>query len=623
MELTVWNAESVRGTSSMNKLLKFITCGSVDDGKSTLIGNLIFSSKSLFTDQVKTLEMESKMLSEDGFLDYSLLLDGLSAEREQKITIDVAYRYFSTKKRSFIVADTPGHEQYTRNMAVGASFAELAIIIIDANHGVLDQTKRHARICSMMGIKHFAVAINKMDTVNYDANIFNKIKDDFSEAVKDYSFKSLDFFPVSAKMGDNITKPSGNMPWFSSKPLLSYLEDIEISGDNESSRFVMPVQRVSRPNMNFRGFQGQVSSGSVSVGDTIVALPNKQKAKVKSLIIAGEKSNTAYTGQPLTIELDREIDVSKGSVITSDESTNVGSGFIADLLWMDDHEMMPGRNYYFKVGTKTILGTITKVKYKIDVNTGQRIPSERIQKNDLAKCFVRLSEKIVFDSFAESKDIGSFIMINRITNSTSSCGVIKHIVNDSDNIFLSEMDINRQMKSDQKDQKPITVWLTGLPASGKTTMANALEKKLFSMGKHTTILDGDNLRHGINNDLGFTDSDRVENIRRTAEISKIMNDSGLISIVSLISPFDDDRQRAAEIIGKDNFILVYISTPRSVCEIRDPKGLYAKARRGEIKEFVGVSKTYEEPQTPDISIDTSNTSIEDAVDIIIKEIKKR
>ncbi|MCT6923737.1 adenylyl-sulfate kinase [Metasolibacillus sp.] len=605
----------------MKSLLKFITCGSVDDGKSTLIGHMLYDAKLLFADQEKALELDSKLGSRGGEIDYSLLLDGLLAEREQGITIDVAYRYFTTDHRSFIVADTPGHEEYTRNMAVGASFADLAIILVDATKGVITQTKRHARICALMGVKNLVLAINKMDLVNFNEVRFTKIKNDFLQLIEEFRLESVQVIPVSATNGDNITKKSANTPWYDGLALLPYLESVDIHQEQEQDFFLMPVQRVSRPNHTFRGFQGQIEAGKIAVGDEITTLPSNEKAKVKSIFVTDREVQVASAGQPVTIQLHREVDVSRGCVLTTDREIAVADLLTAQILWMDDTELEVGKNYFIKVGTKTIPSTIVAIHHKVDINTGQHLKADKITKNELATCDIALSEKVVFDAFERNEALGNFILIDRITNMTAACGVVQEAVEDNKNIFWQQTDVTREVRAEQKGQKPLTLWFTGLSGSGKSTLANEVEKRLVSLGYHTMLLDGDNVRLGLNKDLGFEEAGRIENIRRIAEVAKLMNDAGLITLTSFISPFEQDRRKAQQIVG-DAYIEIYVSTPLEVCEKRDVKGLYQKARAQEIADFTGISSPYEEPEKPHITIDTSDISLEDAADYIVKEVLK-
>lgn len=617
----VWKDARGRAIFRMQSLLKFITCGSVDDGKSTLIGHLLYDAKLLFADQERALELDSKVGSRGGAIDYSLLLDGLMAEREQGITIDVAYRYFTTEKRSFIVADTPGHEEYTRNMAVGASFADLAVILVDASQGVLVQTRRHTRICALMGIKYIVFAVNKMDLIYYDKEVFNKIKRDIKRLASEFDFDSLYVIPVSATEGDNVTHGSANMAWFDGKPLLTYLEEIDVEESEEGKDFVMPVQRVARPDHTFRGFQGQIETGEIRLDEEIISLPSGERAKVKGIHIADKEADYASCGQPVTIQLDREVDTSRGCVLCKNEKLKVSNLFNATMLWMDDSTLIAGKNYFLKVGTKMVPAVVMNIKYKIDVNTGDRIPADRLYKNEIAVCDISCADKIVFDKFKKNKALGSFILIDRVNNMTSACGVIEHSLRRSDNLTWQNMDITRQFRAEQKGQTPKTIWFTGLSGAGKSTLCNELEKRLSSIGKHTMALDGDNIRLGLNKNLGFKDQDRIENIRRIAEVSKLMNDAGLIVLTSFISPFIRDRQNARDIIGEDSFIEVYVSTPLEECEKRDVKGLYKKVRAGEIPNFTGITSPYEPPTDPQIEINTSGMSIDEAADRIFDKIK--
>ena len=606
----------------MNALLKFITCGSVDDGKSTLIGHMLYDAKLLFADQKRALELDSKVGSRGGEIDYSLLLDGLMAEREQGITIDVAYRYFTTERRSFIVADTPGHEEYTRNMAVGASFADLAVILVDASQGVLTQTRRHTRICSLMGIKHFVFAVNKMDLIDFEQEKFQKIQKDIKVLLAEFEYSTAQMIPVSATEGDNITKRSVHMPWYTGKTLLDYLETINVKENPAETGFTMPVQRVCRPNHTFRGFQGQIESGSVSVGDAIKVLPSGESAKV-TLIYEGDKEvQTSATGHAVTIQLDTEIDVSRGCVLIRDTSLNVNSMFAATLLWMDDVKLLPGRNFLLKLGTQSVPATIMKIRYKIDVNTGEEVYADAIYKNEIALCEISTASKLVFDEFEKNNALGSLILIDRVSHMTSACGIVEHTLNRENQLTWHNMDITRSFREEQLGQTAKTIWFTGLSGSGKSTLANELEKRLAAMGKHTMLLDGDNVRMGLNRNLGFREADRIENIRRIAEVSKLMNDAGLIVLTSFISPFAQDRQNAREIIG-DAFMEVYVSTPMEECERRDVKGLYKKARNGELDHFTGVTSPYEVPQHADGVVDTSKFSVEACVDQILEQLKNQ
>lgn len=619
----------------MKKLLKFITCGSVDDGKSTLIGHMLYDAKLLYTDQKRTLELESRMGGREGRLDYSLLLDGLLAEREQGITIDVAYRYFHTKARSFIAADTPGHEEYTRNMAVGASYAELALILVDASKGILVQTKRHIRICSLMGIRHFVFAVNKMDLLSYDKAGFLKLERELKALLKEFEYESAYILPVSATEGDNITKKSRNMPWFEGCTLLEYLEQIDVSSGSTGEGFILPVQRVVRELqaakagahaagkcVSFRGFQGQIESGSIHIGEEITVLPSGEKARVKEILVTDRRNESAVSGQPVTLKLDREMDVSRGCVLVKGAETEVSSMCTAVLLWMDQTPLVSGKNYYIKLGTKMLPATVMSIKYRIDVNTGTHIPAENLVKNEIACCDLVFSEKTVFTSFRNNKALGGFLLIDRISNQTAACGVIEHSLRRSDNLSFQKTDIGRKERAEQKGQRPITLWFTGLSGSGKTTLANEIEKRLFGMGKHTMLLDGDNVRMGLNKNLGFKEQDRIENIRRVAEVAKLLNDGGLIVLAAFISPFSQDRENARQIVGEDDFIEIYVSTSLEECERRDAKGLYRKARDGKIPNFTGIGSPYEVPEAPDIVIDTEKGSLAEHADYLMERLKK-
>ncbi len=604
-----------------NNLLKFITCGSVDDGKSTLIGHMLYDAKLIFADQKRALELDSKVGSRDGKIDYSLLLDGLMAEREQGITIDVAYRYFSTENRSFIVADTPGHEEYTRSMAVGASFASLAVILVDASQGVLVQTRRHTRICSLMGIRHFVFAINKMDLVHYNQMKFKKIEKDIKILMAEFDYGTLQIIPVSATEGDNITKRSDKMAWYQKGTLLAYLENVDVSQKDEMMAFSMPVQRVCRPNHNFRGFQGQISSGEISVGDTVTVMPSREKAKVTQIFEGDQAVEHSGRGHAVTIQLDTEIDISRGCVIERDYELSVGSMMAVSLLWMDDNSLVSGRNFWLKIGTQMISATVMNIKYKIDVNSGAEVYADAIYKNEIAFCEISVGSNIVFDRFENNRELGSLILIDRITNMTSACGVVMYPLTRGGNLTWQDTDITRQMRENSLEQKAVTVWMTGLSGAGKSVLSNEVEKRLFAKGKHTMLLDGDNVRMGLNKNLGFTEEDRIENIRRIAEVSKLMNESGLIVLTAFISPYRLDRRNAKEIIGEDSFVEVYVSTPLEECEKRDVKGLYQKARAGKIPNFTGITSQYEEPEHPDIIVDTSKHTLEECAEIILEGLK--
>lgn len=604
----------------MDTLLKFITCGSVDDGKSTLIGHMLYDAKLLFADQKKALELDSRIGSNGGEIDYSLLLDGLMAEREQGITIDVAYRYFTTDHRSFIVADTPGHEEYTRNMAVGASFADLAVILVDASQGVLTQTRRHTRICALMGIRHFVFAINKMDLIDFSQEKFQKIRKEIRILLAEFDFDSETVIPVSATCGDNITRPSANMPWYIGKPLLTYLEQIDVSTQHVTSGFTMPVQRVCRPDHSFRGFQGQIESGSISVGDEITVLPSRETSHVRSILCGDLGVTSASAGHAVTLQLDTEIDVSRGCVLTNGGTTRVNHLFSASILWMDDTRLVEGKSYLMKVGTQKVPVTVLRIRHKIDVNSGQEIPADAIYKNEIAVCDFSTATGFVFDTFLQNKALGSLILIDRVSHMTSACGTITRALERGKNLTWQNTDITRQFRENQLGQKACTIWFTGLSGSGKSTLANALEKRLAALGRHTMLLDGDNIRMGLNRNLGFSETDRIENIRRIAEVAKLMNDAGLIVLTSFISPFANDRRRAKEIIG-ERFLEVYVSTPLEECMSRDVKGLYAAAKSGKIEQFTGISSPYEVPEHPDLTVDTTGQDVDTCADMLLERLK--
>ncbi len=609
-------------------LLRFITCGSVDDGKSTLIGRLLYESKMLFEDQLATLEADSKKLgTQGGNLDFALLVDGLAAEREQGITIDVAYRAFTTSKRKFIVADTPGHEQYTRNMATGASTAELAIILIDARKGVLTQTRRHSFIATLLGIKNLVVCVNKMDLINYKRQTFDEIEADYRAFAKQLGTTAhITVIPASALAGDNIIDRSANMPWYQGPTLMGFLETVPVGEDQSAKPFRMPVQWVNRPDQNFRGFAGTIASGKVKPGDAIKVLPSGKTSKVTRIVSYDGDLQEAITDQAVTLTFADEIDASRGDVICAGNSPiEVSSQFEVELLWMGDEAMLPGRAYIIKAGTKTVPGTLDKLKYKINVNTLEHTAAETLTLNEIGVCNLELDGPLAFTPYTENKALGSFIIIDRFTNTTVGLGLIHFALRRAANIHWQAMDVNKSSRGSLLKQKPTVLWFTGLSGAGKSTIANLVEKKLHSKGHLTYLLDGDNVRHGLNRDLGFTDADRVENIRRVAEVAKLMTDAGLITLVSFISPFKSERLMAREQVGKDEFMEIHIDTSLSEAEKRDVKGLYAKARKGELRNFTGISSPYEAPEHPELRIDTAHSTAEEAATEIVKflESKKR
>lgn len=601
----------------MKKLLRFITCGNVDDGKSTLIGHLLYESKLLFADQEKALELDSKVGSRGGEIDYALLLDGLLAEREQGITIDVAYRYFTTDERSFIVADTPGHEEYTRNMAVGASFAELAILLVDATKGITVQTKRHARICALMGIRHIVVAVNKMDLVNFEQQRFEAIKRDFLTLATTLDFSTIQVIPVSATNGDNIITASAATPWYEELALLPYLEAINVEED-ELATFTLPIQRVSRPNQDFRGFQGQIESGRIAVGDEIIALPSNERAIVKQILVTDRTEQEAVAGQPVTVQLSKEVDVSRGCVLTTDTTLTTAQKFTAHVLVLDTEPLVIGKNYLCKIGTQTIAGVITAITHKINIENDDLVAAESLQKNELAECTIALAEPVIMSTFNTHHTLGSFILIDRLTHMTAACGVIQNL-EQTTSIFAQQTTVTAAIREAQKQQRALTLWFTGLSGAGKSTLANEVEKRLVLLGHHTMLLDGDNLRLGLNKNLAFDEASRSENNRRIAEVAKLLNEAGLITLAACISPLEQDRKQAQNIIG-EAYIEIFISTPLTTCESRDTKGLYAKARQQEIEAFTGISSPYETPKKPHIIVDTTSLSIEQATDKIMRAL---
>ncbi len=605
-------------------MLRFITCGSVDDGKSTLIGRLLYDTKLLYEDQLAALEADSRKMGTQGEkIDFALLVDGLAAEREQGITIDVAYRFFSTEKRKFIVADTPGHEQYTRNMATGASTADVAIILIDARQGVLKQTRRHSYICSLLGIRHVVVAINKMDLVDYSRATFDKIEADYRAFARKLGFSSIVCIPISALEGDNILTKSANTPWHKGPALLPYLESIDIEKDMSGEPFRLPVQWVNRPNLDFRGFSGTVASGVVRRGDEIVVIPSGRRSTVTRIVTRDGDLFSAGQHQAVTLCLADEIDISRGDVICAGKApAEQTDQFAAHVIWMHDDEMIPGRQYFIKTSNRMLSGSISELKHKVNVNTLEHMSGKTLELNEVGFCNISTSAPIAFDPYSHNRETGSFIIIDKRTNNTVGVGMIDFSLRRAQNVHWQDLDIDKTARAAAKHQRPCILWFTGLSGAGKSTVANLVEKRLHDLGRHTYTLDGDNVRHGLNKDLGFTDADRVENIRRVAETAKLMVDAGLIVLVSFISPFQSERRMARELVENGEFIEVFISTPLAVCEKRDVKGLYAKARRGEIKNFTGIDSDYEAPENPEIRLDTSRVAAADAATAIVEHLKK-
>ena len=603
--------------------LRFITCGSVDDGKSTLIGRLLYDTKLILKDQLEALTTDSKKYGTQGWrLDFALLVDGLQAEREQGITIDVAYRFFATGKRRFIVADTPGHEQYTRNMITGASTAQAAVLLIDARKGVLVQTKRHSRIISLLGIRHVALAINKMDLVSWSQSVCEDIALSYTGFAKDLGFHTITVIPVSALEGHNIVEADNvAMSWYGGPSLLQWLETIEPEDTDKSNPFLMPVQWVNRPNLDFRGFSGRIASGTVRPGDPVRIIPSGVVSWIKEIVIPGGPQSEARAGQSVTLTLEDAIDASRGDVIaTASHPVECADQFEADLLWLSDHAMLPGRPYGALIHTKSATVTITQIKHLLDVNSGSFLAAKTVGLNEIATVNLSFDRLVPFASYAESKRMGAFILIDKVSNETVGAGIIHFALRRSLNVHWHALEVTKTARAEMKHQVARCLWFTGLSGSGKSTIANLLEKRLHAEGKHTYILDGDNVRHGLNRDLGFTEADRVENIRRVAEVAKLLVDAGLIVIVAFISPFRAERQLARSLFDPGEFIEVFVDTPLEECERRDAKGLYAKARRGELKNFTGIDSDYEPPESPDVHLRTIDMKPESCVDAISRLI---
>lgn len=600
-------------------MLRFITCGSVDDGKSTLIGRLLWDSKLIFEDQLAALEADSKRVGTQGDeIDYALLLDGLQAEREQGITIDVAYRFFSTDKRKFIVADTPGHEQYTRNMVTGASTADVAVILIDARKGVLTQTRRHSYLVSLVGIKKVVIAVNKMDLVDYSESIYEAIKSDYADFAKQLGFEEITYIPLSALKGENIINPGVHTHWYHGPMLLAFLETVKTDEDVCSKPFRMPIQWVNRPNLDFRGFCGTVASGSIKPGDTVVVPSSGQSSRVKSIVTMDGDLELAVAGQAITLTLEDEIDISRGDLLSDPQSRpDFADQFEAQLVWMHDDALLPGRSYLLKSGAQIVPVQVSDLKFKVNVNSLEHQACKTLELNEIGVCNLALGQSIAFDSYVDNRATGNFILIDRMTNATVGAGMINFALRRSKNIHWQALDVDKRSRAMMKSQKPCVIWFTGLSGSGKSTIANLVEKKLRSLGKHTYLLDGDNVRHGLNKDLGFTDADRVENIRRVAESAKLFVDAGIIVLTSFISPFCSERDMARDMLDEGEFFEVFVSTPLEVCEQRDPKGLYKKARSGDLKNFTGIDSAYETPKNPEISVNAAEASAEELAEKIV------
>ena len=600
-------------------LLRFITCGSVDDGKSTLIGRLLYDSKMIFEDQLAALEADSKKIgTQGGAIDFALLVDGLAAEREQGITIDVAYRFFSTEKRKFIVADTPGHEQYTRNMVTGASTADAAVILIDARKGVLTQTRRHSYLVSLLGIRNVVLAVNKMDLVGWDQAVFDAIVADYRAFAEQIGLKVFTPIPISGLGGDNIASRSEATPWFDGPILMDWLEGVEVEDDLQAKPFRMPVQWVNRPNLDFRGFSGLIASGTIKPGDRIRALPSGRESRVSRIVTLPGDLDQAVAGQSVTLTLEDEIDISRGDVIAAaDAPAPVANQFEATVVWMDDEPLPPGRTYLLKLGARTVSASVTDIKHRVNVNTLEHTAAKRLELNEIGVCNLSLDQAVPFEAYADNRQMGGFILIDRLSNRTVGAGLLNFALRRADNIHWQHTDVSKASRAALKSQRGQVVWLTGLSGAGKSTIANLVEKRLHALGRHTYLLDGDNVRHGLNKDLGFTEEDRVENIRRVAEVAKLMVDAGLIVLTAFISPFRAERQLARDILEPGEFIEVFVDTPLAVAEARDVKGLYKKARAGQLKNFTGVDSPYEAPETPELRIDTTAIDPVEAAERIV------
>lgn len=605
--------------------LRLLTCGSVDDGKSTLIGRLLFEAKQIFDDQLSTLEAESKKHGTTGEdLDLALLVDGLEAEREQGITIDVAFRYFATPARRFIITDTPGHVQYTRNMVTGASTADLAVVVVDARQGIKQQTERHSLIVSLLGIRHVVLAVNKIDLVDFSQTVFEDTAERYSAFTEELDFESVAAIPISARYGDNLTSKSDNTPWYSGLPLLDHLETIDVTTSPDDSPLRLPIQQVNRPDSDFRGYSGTMASGSVSVRDDVIVAKTGVSTKVDKVITHGEETQQAESGDAVTLVLDDDVDFSRGDMlVTPNDRPDVADQFMANIIWFDENPLLPGRSYILRTECDQSNATVTDLKHRIDVSTFAHEAAKSLEVNEIGVCNISTQAPIVFDSYATNRKTGSFVLIDRITNATAGAGLIEYPLRRASNVHWQALDVDKNTRAESKRQKPVVLWFTGLSGSGKSTIANLLEKKLHASGRHTTTLDGDNVRHGLNRDLGFTDGDRVENIRRVGEVSKLMVEAGLITIVSFISPFRAERRLVREMLDEGEFVEIFIDTPLEECIKRDPKGLYVRALKGEIQNFTGVDSPYEVPERADVRLDTVNRSPDELADELEAWLKLR
>jgi len=618
-DLAATDIEAYLRAHEHKSMLRFITCGSVDDGKSTLIGRMLYESHLVFEDHLAALEADSKKFgTQRGDLDFALLVDGLSAEREQGITIDVAYRFFSTERRKFIVADTPGHEQYTRNMVTGASTADLAVILVDARKGVLTQTRRHSYLVSLLGIDQIVLAVNKLDLVGYSQETFERIEADYRAFAAGLGIQDITCIPMSALRGDNITGPSPQTAWYEGPTLLHHLETVELARSTHEGPFRMPVQWVNRPHLDFRGFSGVIVGGTVRVGDRVRVAPGGATSTVARISTFDGDLDEAVAEQSVTIVLADEIDVSRGDVLAAaDDPVKTADQFEAHVVWMHEEEMLPGRPYLMKLGTTTVNVSISHPKYKVDVNSLEHLAAKTLHLNEIGVCQIALDRSVPYTPYAANRDLGGFVIIDRLTNATVGAGLLHFALRRSENVHWQHVDVTPETRAGLKGHRPAVVWFTGLSGAGKSTIANRAEQRLHSLGVHTTLLDGDNLRHGLNRDLGFTDADRVENIRRTAEVARLMADAGLVVLVSFISPFRAERRFARELAGEGRFCEVFVDTPLEVAEARDPKGLYAKARRGDLPNFTGIDSPYEPPEAPEVRIDTLSQTPEAAADALV------
>ena len=621
---TALNVESAARAQN-HGLLRFLTCGSVDDGKSTLIGRLLYDSKLIYEDQLRSLKSDSRKHGTTGEdLDLALLVDGLEAEREQGITIDVAYRYFSTPRRSFIVADTPGHEQYTRNMATGASTADLAVLLIDARKGLLPQTHRHSIICDMLGIRQIVLAVNKIDLVDYERETFERIVADYGEFAERLGFTDITAIPLSARLGDNVTTRSERMDWYTGPTLIEYLETAEIESDLRDKPFRMPVQWVNRPNLDFRGFCGTISSGSVKPGDTVVVANSGRATRVTRIATYDGDRSEANAGDAVTLVLADDVDISRGDVLAKPDSRpEVSNQFSANIVWMSEKPLFPGRTYLARVGNRTTTAVVTALKYRVDISTLEPLAAKTLGLNEIGECNLETNVAVAFDPYHHNRDTGSFVLIDRETNATVAAGMILHGLRRAMNVHHQAFTIDKAERARIKHQKPCVLWFTGLSGSGKSTIANHVEQLLHRRGHHTLSLDGDNLRHGLNKDLGFTAGDRVENIRRAGEVARLMVDAGLIVLCSFISPFRTERQLVRSLVAEGEFLEIFVDTPLETCIARDPKGLYRKALSGEIPNFTGVSAPYEAPETADLVVDTSGVMPETLANQIVEMLEAR